>query len=97
MELVSKQYAFKQLMVCSSPRMKEPTMTQPQEIRRHPNGSIDTGHYAQIGHQRRSDALYDCCRAIAELASASVATLKRLRMPSLTPKAGLLKFRVGIY
>ena len=39
-------------------------MTVTSKIRRHPNGSIDTGHYAQIGHQRRSEALYAGARAI---------------------------------
>lgn len=43
-------------------------MAQPQEIRRRPNGSIDTGHYAQIGRRRRSEALYDGCRAITKFA-----------------------------
>ena len=96
MEPVSKQDAFKQLMVSSSPRMKEQNMTQLQEIRRRPNGSIDTGHYAQIGRRRRSDALYDGCRAITKFVGIYSRLIKWNWMPSLKPNAGSPSFRVGI-
>jgi hypothetical protein len=42
-------------------------MTDTSEIRRHPNGSIDTRHYMQIGRRCRSEALYDGGRAIANI------------------------------
>jgi hypothetical protein len=71
-------------------------MTQPPEIRRRPNGSIDTGHYAQIGCRRRSEALYDCCRAIARFARIYTRLVKWNWAPSHKPNAHLLKFEVGI-
>ena len=36
------------------------------EIRRHPDGSINTRHYMKIGRQRRSEAFYDGGRVVAK-------------------------------
>ncbi|NQU69589.1 MAG: hypothetical protein HQ514_03515 [Rhodospirillales bacterium] len=53
-------------------------MTQTPEIRRHPNGSIDTGYYTQIGRQRRSEALYDGGRTITRIASVLARMIERI-------------------
>lgn len=45
--------------------MADTTMTDTPEIHRHPDGSINTRYYMQIGRQRRSEALYDGGHAIA--------------------------------
>ena len=54
-------------------------MPQSDEIRRRPNGSIDTDHYAQIGHQRRSEALYDGAGALGKLLSELPRRIVRIR------------------
>lgn len=55
-------------------------MINAHEIRRLANGAIDTNYYAQIGRQRRSEALYDGGRAITDFGSAAAAAIKRIRL-----------------
>lgn len=58
--------------------MTNAAMTETPEIRRHPDGSIDTKHYMQIGHQQRSEALYHGSRAIARFGAVVIQAVKRL-------------------
>lgn len=58
--------------------MKEQTMTDANEIRRHPNGSIDTKHYMKIGRQRRSEALYSSGHVVAYLGSVVAQAVRRI-------------------
>jgi len=61
--------------------MKEQTMTDTTEIRRHADGSIDTRHYMQIGRQCRSKALHDGGRRIAHFASVVIRALRCIWSP----------------
>lgn len=58
--------------------MTHATTTKTPEIRRHADGSIDTKHYMQIGRQRRSEAVYSSCRAIACFGVVVIDAVKRL-------------------
>lgn len=48
------------------------------EIRRHPDGSINTRHYMEIGRQRRSKAFYDGGRMGVRTCSALSAKIGQL-------------------
>ncbi|MFT5488715.1 MAG: hypothetical protein ACI9JL_000918 [Paracoccaceae bacterium] len=68
--------------------MTDTPMTDTPEIRRHPDGSIDTKHYMQIGRQCRSEALYDSGHAIAGFGSVVSQAVRRIWSRPVTQRSG---------
>ena len=63
--------------------MTDTTEKDTTEIRRRPDGSIDTRYYMQIGHQCRSEAFFESGRMAARTGSILARVIDHIRSRSV--------------